>query len=91
MLFTVSYDLAQIVFPFSRRYLFKHFLRGNFSGVIKMALKFVPIILMDNKSALFQLMPWCRTGDKHHQNQSWPIATSHMTSAGHNELTRICC
>ena len=36
----------------------------KFCTSIQMSLKFVPMVLIDNKSALVQVMSWYRTGDK---------------------------
>ena len=40
------------------------FLNENFRISIQISLKFVPKGPIDNKSALVQVMAWCRTGDK---------------------------
>ena len=40
------------------------FLNENFRILIKISLKFVPKVPIDNKSALVQVMAWRRTGDK---------------------------
>ena len=40
------------------------FLKENISILIQMSLKFVSKGPIDNKSALFQVMAWRRTGDK---------------------------
>ena len=40
------------------------FLNENFRISIKISLKFVPKVPIDNKSALVQVMAWRRTGDK---------------------------
>ena len=40
------------------------FLNKNFRISIKISLKFVPKVPIDNKSALVQVMAWRRTGDK---------------------------
>ena len=45
--------------------IFKHiFLNENIRISIKISLKFVPKGLIDNTSALIQVMPWRQTGDK---------------------------
>ena len=45
--------------------IFKHiFLNKNITISIKISLKFVPKGLIDNASALIQVMAWRRTGDK---------------------------
>ena len=40
------------------------FLNENDRIPIQIPLKFVPKSPIDNKAALFQVMAWCRTGDK---------------------------
>ena len=45
--------------------IFKHsFMNENVKISIRISLKFVPKGPIDNKSALVQVMAWCRTGDK---------------------------
>ena len=45
--------------------IFKYiFLNKNFRISIKISLKFVPKVPLDNKSVLVQVMAWRRTGDK---------------------------
>ena len=53
---------------------------------------------IDNKPALFQVMAWCRTGDKPLPGQWWPSLLTHIcrtmgrwVNAGDNEMyNRIC-
>ena len=40
------------------------FLNENDGILVRISLKFVPRSPIDNKSALVQVMAWCRTGDK---------------------------
>ena len=40
------------------------FLNENVSILIQISLKFVPKGSIDKKSALVQVLAWCRTGDK---------------------------
>ena len=45
--------------------IFKHILLNeNIRISIQISLKFVPKVLIDNMSALIQVMAWRRTGDK---------------------------
>ena len=45
--------------------IFKYiFMNEKFCILIRISLKFVPKGLISNKSALVQVMAWCRTGDK---------------------------
>ena len=40
------------------------FMNEQFLILIQMSLKFIPKVLIDNKSVLVQVMAWRRTGDK---------------------------
>ena len=55
------------------------FLRENVRMSIKISLKFVPKSPIDNIAALFQIMAWCRPGDK-------PLSEAMKVSL----LTHIC-
>ena len=49
---------------FGRRHFQTHFLQWNIKISIQISLKFVPGDLIDNTSALVQVMAWRRAGDK---------------------------
>ena len=57
----------------------RNLLNGNVRISIKILLKFVPKGPINNNSALFQIMAWCRSGDK-------PLSEPMMVSL----LTHIC-
>ena len=41
----------------------------------------------DDKTALIQVMAWCRQATSHYLIQCWSISMSYMASLGHNELS----
>ena len=65
--------------PFSRRHFQMHFLNENVWILLKISLKFVPKVWINNIPALVQIMAWRRPGDK-------PLSESMMG----NSLTHIC-
>ena len=50
--------------PFRRQHFQMHFLNENVWISLKISLKFVPKVLINNILALVQIMAWCRSGDK---------------------------
>ena len=55
----------------------------------ELALRWMPLDLIDDKSKLVQVMAWCRQATSHYQSQCWPRSMSpyhDMVSLGHNEL-----
>ena len=52
------------------------FLNENDRIQIWISLQFVPRSPIDNKSALGQVMAWCRQASSHHLNQCWPRSVS---------------
>ena len=69
--FTASFSLSDMVktdihtlTPFSRRHFQMHFFNENVWISIKISLKFVPKVQINNIPALVQIMAWCRPGDK---------------------------
>ena len=48
--------------------------------LIKISLKFVPRCPINNIPALFQIMIWCRPGDKPYLNQCWTSSPTHICS-----------
>ena len=65
--------------PFSTRLIQMHFLNENVWIMINISLMFVPKDPINNIPALFQVMAWCRSGDK-------PLSEPLMVSL----LTHIC-
>ena len=47
----------------------------------------MPNDLIDDKSALAQIMTWCRQAKFHYLRQYFPDLCRHMASLGNNELT----
>ena len=54
------------------------------------ALRWMPMDLTDDESALVQVMAWCYQAMSHFLSQCWPIdLCHHMMSLGHNKLIWI--
>ena len=67
--------------------IFKHIcLNENVWISIKISLKFVPKVSINNIPALVQIMAWCRLGDKPLSEPSWHVHRRKYTSRGLNEL-----
>ena len=55
----------------------------------EIALWWMPRDFTDNKSALAQVMAWCRQATSHYLNQYRPSSLTHMASQGHSELKQM--
>ena len=62
------------------------FLNENVRISIKISLKFVPRVPIDNIQALVQIMAWRRQGASHYLNQWWLVYWRMYASLGLNEL-----
>ena len=65
------------------------FLNENDNISIKVSLKFVPKLPLNNIPALVQIMAWCRPGDKPFAEPMVVILPTLFTSLGLNELTAL--
>ena len=54
------------------------FMNGKFCILIQISLKFVPKGLIDNQSALVQVMAWWHQPTNHYLNQRWPSSLTHI-------------
>ena len=54
------------------------FLNENLRNLIHLSLKFVPKCPIKNNPSLFQIMTWCRAGDKPYLNQWWSTSITHI-------------
>ena len=55
----------------------------------EIALKWISLDLADDKSALVQVMAWCRQATSHYPGQCWPSLCRHMASLGDDVLNSI--
>ena len=56
----------------------------------KIALRWMPLDLTNDKSTLVQVMAWCRQATSHYLSQCWPwfMSPYDMVSIGHKELIK---
>ena len=57
--------------------LFKHFIWTNmWNSICEIVLIWIPMGLIDNKSALDQVMAWCHQATSHYLEQCWPSSAT---------------
>ena len=61
-------------------------MNGGWGISYKIALRWMPLYLIDDKSTLVQVMAWCHQASSHYLNQCWPRS---MSTYGVTRLQRV--